>query len=172
MSVYVPGEKDLHWLRVMDEHGRTKSTCNRGHNACLITDPLKDYQLGIGAASTTYGMKPCDEVGHDMVSVTYPDGQTSQHCYRTIHCEKVAGAQFSSRAWGIASNSCWVYCNIEPCHVCAAYLIKNGFRHFIFTSLYQGWSAERGREILKAAGSTVLITNKKMKDYLIEADSK
>lgn len=172
MSIYVPGEKDLHWLRVMDEHGRSKSTCNRGHNACLITDNFKDCQLGIGAAGVTQGMASCDEAGHDIVEVTYPDGEVYQHCYRTIHCEKVAGAQFSRLAHGIAPNSCWVYCNLEPCHVCAAYLVENGFRKFIFTALYHSWSADRGREILDAAGSIRLYTNKKLKDYLVETDSK
>jgi dCMP deaminase len=110
----------------------TRGTCDRGRSGCVIA---KDKRiLATGYVGSPVGQPHCDDVGHEMHTVTHDDGSRSMHCIRTIHAEQNAVAQ--AARMGIPLEGATVYCKMVPCYVCAKILINAGVARIVAAKDY------------------------------------
>ena len=79
---YVRPSWDEYFIQLTEVVG-TRGTCDRGRVGSIIT---KDKRiLCTGYVGAPVGLPSCDEVGHEMHTVTQEDGTISKHCIRTGH---------------------------------------------------------------------------------------
>lgn len=113
-----------------------RATCDRGRSGCVIA---KDKQILVtGYVGAPKGLPHCDDVGHQMKTVTHEDGHTSQHCLRTTHAEQNAIVQAAKL--GIAINSGTLYCKMTPCSTCAKMIINAGIVRVVCEKRYHAGS--------------------------------
>lgn len=110
----------------------TRSTCDRGRTACTIVK--NKHILVTGYAGSPKGLPHCDEVGHQMKTVTHEDGHQSHHCVRTTHAEQNAIVQAAKI--GISIEGGTVYCKMTPCSVCAKMIITAGILRIVCEKRY------------------------------------
>ena len=123
-----------------------RATCDRGRSGCVIA---RDKQILVtGYVGSPKGLPHCDEVGHQMKTVTHEDGTQSQHCMRTTHAEQNAIVQAAKL--GVAINGGTLYCIMTPCSTCAKIIINAGIERVVCEKKYhQGKETE---EMLSQAG--------------------
>lgn len=110
----------------------TRATCDRGRSGCVIARNKQILVTGyVGAAA---GLPHCDEVGHQMKTVTHEDGKQTQHCVRTTHAEQNAIVQAAKL--GVAIESATLYCKMTPCAVCAKMMINAGLKRVVCEKRY------------------------------------
>jgi dCMP deaminase len=135
---------DEYYLQMADMIG-TRGTCDRGRSGCVI---IKDKRiLSTGYVGSPVGLPHCDEVGHEMHTVTNEDGTQSRHCIRTAHAEQNA-INNAARA-GVAVEGGTMYCKMIPCYKCAQSIINAGIVRVVAMKDYHG--ASRTKEIFKQA---------------------
>ncbi len=135
---------DEYFLQMADMIG-SRGTCDRGRAGCVIT---KDKRiLSTGYVGAPVGLQHCDEVGHEMHTVTNEDGTQSRHCIRTAHAEQ--NAINNAARTGIAVEGGTLYCKMIPCYKCAQSVINAGIVRVVALKDYHG--ASRTKEILKQA---------------------
>ncbi|MBI3623262.1 AAA family ATPase [Candidatus Pacearchaeota archaeon] len=111
-----------------------RATCDRGKSGCVI---VKDKRILVtGYVGSPVGVPHCDEVGHQMKTVTHEDGSQSQHCVRTTHAEQNAICQAAKI--GISIDGATLYCKMTPCDVCAKMIINSGIKRVICEKMYHG----------------------------------
>jgi dCMP deaminase len=136
---------DDYFLEIM-EAAKGRATCDRGRSAAVI---VKDRSiLTTGYVGSAAGLPHCDDAGHDIKEVINPDGTTSKHCVRTSHAEENAIVQAAKG--GIRIDGATIYCNMEPCIVCARMIINSGIKRVVCKRRYHG--AAKTREYFKEAG--------------------
>lgn len=141
---------DEYFLQMAELVG-TRGTCDRGRAGSVI---VKDKRiLTTGYVGAPIGLPHCDEVGHEMHTVTLEDGTQSRHCIRTAHAEQNA-INNAARA-GIAIEGSILYCKMIPCYKCAQSVINAGIIKVIALKDYHG--ASRSKEIFKEAGVEFII---------------
>ncbi|MBK5215764.1 MAG: cytidine/deoxycytidylate deaminase family protein [Candidatus Pacebacteria bacterium] len=124
----------------------TRGTCDRGRAGCIIT---KDKRiLSTGYVGSPAGLPHCDEVGHEMHTVTNEDGIQSRHCIRTAHAEQ--NAINNAARIGVAIEGGTIYCKMIPCYKCAQSIINAGIVRVVALKDYHG--ANGTKEIFKQAG--------------------
>ena len=133
---------DEYFLNLIEVIG-TRATCDRGKAGSIIVREKRI--LAAGYAGAPIGAKHCDEVGHEMHTVTHEDGKQSQHCIRTTHAEQNAIA--NAARFGIALDGATLYCNMTPCYVCAKMIINAGIKRVVCAKDYH--AGERSKEIFK-----------------------
>jgi len=116
-----------------------RATCDRGRSGCVIA---RDKQILVtGYVGSPRGIPHCDEIGHQMNSVTHEDGHISKHCIRTAHAEQNAIVQAAKL--GIAINGATLYCKMTPCATCAKMIINAGIERVVCEKRYHaGMDAE------------------------------
>lgn len=113
-----------------------RATCDRGRSGCVIAHNKQILVTGyVGAPK---GLPHCDEVGHQMKSITHEDGHTSQHCLRTAHAEQNAIVQAAKL--GIAIDASTLYCKMTPCSTCAKMIINAGIVRIVCEKRYHAGS--------------------------------
>ncbi len=136
---------DEYFLKIADVVA-TRTTCDRGRSACVITRDKRILSTGyIGAPP---GLPHCDDVGHEMHVVTHADGTQTKHCIRTTHAEQNAIVQ-ATRV-GASLEGATLYCHMTPCYVCAKLIITAGIVRVVVAKDYHAGS--RSKEIFKEAG--------------------
>lgn len=124
----------------------TRATCNRGRSGCVIA---KNKQILVsGYVGSPKGLPHCDEVGHQMKTVTHEDGSQTQHCLRTAHAEQNAICQAAKL--GIAIDGAILYCKMTPCSACAKMIINSGIKRVVCEKKYQ--AGKESEEMFKIAG--------------------
>lgn len=124
----------------------TRGTCDRGRTGTVI---VKDKRiLATGYVGAPVGLPSCDEVGHEMHTVTDENGTQSRHCIRTAHAEQ--NAINNAARIGVAIEGGTVYCKMIPCYKCAQSIINAGIVRVVASKDYHG--ATRAKEIFKEAG--------------------
>lgn len=109
-----------------------RATCDRGRSGCVIA---KDKQIrATGYVGSPPGLPHCDDVGHQIKTITHEDGHQSQHCVRTIHAEQNAFLQAARH--GVAIDGGTVYCKMTPCAVCARLIIAAGIKRVVCEKRY------------------------------------
>jgi len=136
-----------------------RGTCDRGRTAAIIVKQKRI--LTTGYAGSPIGLPHCDEVGHQMKTVTHEDGRITKHCLRTTHAEVNAIAQ--AARYGIAIDGSTLYCKMTPCQSCVKMIINSGIQRVVCQLRYHG-DAETA-EMLKTAGIAYEVLDKNFEKY-------
>jgi len=137
-----------------------RATCDRGRSGCVIT---KNKQILVtGYVGSPIGLPHCDEVGHQMHSVTHEDGHVSQHCIRTTHAEQNAICQAAKLGIPLAGST--LYCKMTPCYVCAKMIINTGIRRVVCEKDYH--AGVMSKEMFKKAGIQIDILDENIEQYV------
>lgn len=149
---------DEYFLEMADMIG-TRGTCDRGRAGAVI---VKDKRiLSTGYVGAPVGLPHCDEVGHEMHTVTNEDGTQSRHCIRTAHAEQ--NAINNAARIGIPIEGGTLYAKMLPCYKCAQSIINAGIVRLVAKKDYHG--ATRTREIFKEAGIEFIVIEGDMETY-------
>ena len=149
---------DEYFLGIMHMVG-ARSTCDRGRSGAVI---VKDKRiLSTGYVGSPAGTAHCDDVGHEMHTVTHPDGTQSRHCIRTAHAEQNAIAQ-AARV-GVALEGSTLYCNMTPCYICAKMIINAGIVRVVAAKDYH--AGVRSKEIFEEAGVEFCLVDESTETY-------
>ncbi|MGB0925487.1 MAG: deoxycytidylate deaminase [Minisyncoccia bacterium] len=149
---------DEYFIEIMHTVGK-RSTCDRGQVGCVIT---RDNRiLSTGYAGSPSGTAHCDDVGHEMHSVTHSDGRVTEHCIRTAHAEQ--NALVTAARHGVSTDGGTLYCKMAPCYICAKLIINAGIKRVVAWRDYH--ASSRSKEILAEAGITIDIINNETEHY-------
>jgi len=132
---------DEYFLGLLEPLSR-RATCERGRSSAIIVSEHNTI-LTTGYVGSVSGDKHCDEVGHYMVTVTQPDGTSSQHCQRTLHAEENAILQAAMD--GIRLRGATLYCKMVPCVPCARRIIRVGIEKVVAQKAYHADKESRQR---------------------------
>ncbi len=112
-----------------------RATCDRGRNACIITNKENDI-LSYGYVGSPHGQPHCDENGHVILEIQdMRTGEIRNHCIRTIHAEQNAIAIAAKR--GVALKNSYLYTLLEPCYYCAKLIVQAGIIRVISIHPYK-----------------------------------
>ena len=137
----------------------TRGTCDRGQAGTVI---VKDRRLlATGYVGSPVGLPHCDEVGHEIHTVTNEDGTVSQHCIRTAHSETNAIA--NAARFGVAIDGATMYSKMVSCYSCAKVVVNAGIKRFVAMRDYH--KSAKTKEIFKKAGVKLEIINKEVVKY-------
>lgn len=149
---------DEYFLKIVAMVG-SRGTCDRFRGGCVIT---RDKRImATGYAGSPMGLAHCDEVGHEMHTVTHNDGTTSRHCIRTVHAEQNAICE--AARMGIALEGGTLYCQMTPCYTCAKMIINAGIKRVVCAKDYH--SGNRSKEIFREAGIEFSLIEEKVTEY-------
>jgi len=137
----------------------TRGTCDRGRSGCVI---VKDKRVvSTGYVGSPVGLPHCDDIGHEMHTVTHEDGHDSRHCIRTAHAEQNAIAQ--AARFGVSLEGGTLYCKMTPCYACAKMIINAGIKRVVCEQDYH--AGQRSKEILAEAGIKYDLLNNAITAY-------
>lgn len=135
---------DEYFLKIMAMVG-SRGSCDRGRAGCVIA---RDNRIvATGYAGSPIGLAHCDEVGHEMHTVTHSDGKQSKHCIRTTHAEQNAICE--AARMGIALDGGTLYCKMTPCYTCAKMIINAGIKRVVCSFDYH--ASARSKEVFREA---------------------
>lgn len=155
---YVRPSWDEYFIQLTEVVG-TRGTCDRGRVGSIIT---KDKRiLCTGYVGAPVGLPSCDEVGHEMHTVTQEDGTISKHCIRTGHAEQ--NAINNAARIGVAVEGGTLYCKMTPCYKCAQSIINAGITRVVAVQDYH--AGTRSKEIFKKAKVKYELLNKVVMTY-------
>jgi dCMP deaminase len=149
---------DEYFLQLAEMVG-SRGTCDRGRSGAVLVKNKRI--LATGYVGAPVGLPSCDEVGHEMHTVTMEDGSTSQHCIRTAHAEQ--NAINNAARVGVAIEGGTMYCKMTPCYKCAQSIINSGIVRVVSENDYH--ASKRSKEIFKKAGIKLEILNKNIEAY-------
>jgi len=135
---------DEYFIGIMHAVG-SRGTCDRGRVGSVIVKNKRLIATGYVGAPTN--CKSCDEIGHEMNTVDYGDGDVHRHCVRTAHAETNAIVQ--AARFGISTEGATLYCMMTPCYACAKNIINAGIARVVSEKDYHG--GKRTKEIFKEA---------------------
>lgn len=157
-SSYQRPSWDEYFMKIVEIVG-SRGTCDRFRGGCVI---VRDKRIiATGYAGSPVGSPHCDDVGHEMHTVTNSDGSSSRHCIRTTHAEQNAICE--AARMGISLNGGTLYCEMTPCYTCAKMIINAGIKHVIAKQDYH--AAQRTKEIFQEAGIDYFLLNNAIKEY-------
>ena len=149
---------DEYFIKIMEVVGK-RSTCDRARSGCVI---VKNNRIvSTGYVGSPIGMPHCDDVGHEMHTVTHADGNQSRHCVRTTHTEQNAICQ--AARFGIALDGATIYVKMTPCYTCAKMIINAGISRVVCAQDYH--AGTRSKEIFAEAGVQFKLLNNMMTKY-------
>lgn len=149
---------DEYFLQVAELVG-SRGTCDRGYAGTVI---VKDKRLlATGYVGSPIGLPHCDDIGHEMHTITNEDGSTSRHCIRTAHSETNAIA--NAARFGVAIDGSTLYSKMVPCYTCAKTIINTGIKRVV--SLKDYHATKQSKIIFEKAGVKLEIINKKVEFY-------
>lgn len=149
---------DEYFLKITEMVG-SRGSCDRGRAGCVIAKNRRI--VATGYAGSPCGLPHCDEVGHEMHTVTHADGSQTQHCIRTTHAEQNAICE--AARMGIALEGSTLYCKMTPCYTCAKMIINAGIKRVVCAQDYH--ASQRSKEVFEEAGIGLDITDEKVTEY-------
>jgi len=136
---------DEYFIEIMHAVG-ARGTCDRGRVGSVIVRDKRLIATGyVGAPSKC---KSCDEIGHEMNTVDYGNGDIHRHCVRTAHAETNAIVQ--AARFGISTEGATLYCMMTPCYACAKNIVNAGIARVVSEKDYH--AGTRTKEIFTEAG--------------------
>ena len=149
---YIRPSWDEYFIEITKLIG-ARGTCDRGRAGCVIT---KDKRIiCTGYVGSPIGIAHCDEVGHEMHTITHPDNHQSRHCIRTTHAEQNAICQ--AARFGVSLENSTLYCKMTPCYACAKMIINAGIVRVVCEQDYH--AGNRSKEIFAEAGVKFKVLN-------------
>jgi dCMP deaminase len=149
---------DEYFLQMAELIG-SRGTCDRGQAGAILTKNKRI--LATGYAGSPVGLPHCDEVGHEMHTVTQEDGTVSRHCIRTAHAE--LNAITNAARVGVAVEGATLYCKFLPCYTCAKAIINAGIKRVVTLRDYH--ASKQSKNVFKQAGIKLEIINKEIQSY-------
>jgi dCMP deaminase len=149
---------DEYFLHLVDEVAQ-RATCDRGRSGCLIVREKRI--LATGYVGSPPGQPHCDEVGHLFRQVIDENGDTRQHCVRTIHAEQNAICQ--AARYGIALQDTTLYCTMEPCRTCAMLIVSVGIKRVVARKMYHAGGDTR--QLFQDAGVELVVADPSVETY-------
>lgn len=149
---------DEYFIQLVNLVG-SRGTCDRGRSGSVIVKNKRI--LATGYVGAPVGLPSCDEVGHEMHTVTQEDGTISKHCIRTGHAEQ--NAINNAARVGVAIEGATLYCKMTPCYKCAQSIINVGIVRVVAEQDYH--AGNRSREIFKEAGVSFELLKNDMTTY-------
>lgn len=149
---------DEYFLKIMEMVG-SRGTCDRFRGGCVITRNKRIIATGYNGSPV--GTAHCDEVGHEMHTVTNEDGTTSRHCIRTTHAEQNAICE--AARMGISLDGGTLYCKMTPCYTCAKMIVNSGIKRVLVPQDYH--AGERSKSLFKEAGVEFTLLSEAMTTY-------
>ena len=129
---------DEYFIGMADYVG-TRGTCDRGRSGAIL---VKDKRiLATGYVGSPIGIAHCDDVGHEMHTLTREDGTISRHCLRTAHAELNAVA--NAARFGVAIDGATLYCKMVPCYTCAKTIINAGIKRVVTMKDYHATHSQK-----------------------------
>jgi dCMP deaminase len=149
---------DEYFIGLADYVG-SRGTCDRGRSGAVL---VKDKRiLATGYVGSPIGVDHCDEVGHEMHTLTGDDGIVSRHCLRTAHAELNAIA--NAARFGVSIDGSTLYCKMVPCYTCAKTIINAGIKRVVAFRDYH--ATRQSKIIFKQAKVKLEIMNKEVESY-------
>src|SRR5664279_397685 len=149
---------DEYFLQMSELVG-SRGTCDRGYAGTVI---VKDKRLlATGYVGSPIGLPHCDDVGHEMHTVTHEDGTISRHCIRTAHSE--TNAIDNAARFGVAIDGATMYSKMVSCYSCAKIIINAGIKRFVASKDYH--ATNQTKIVFKKAGVKLEIINKEVEPY-------
>jgi dCMP deaminase len=149
---------DEYFMSIADLVG-SRGTCDRGRLGCVI---VKDKRvIATGYVGSPLGIAHCDEIGHEMHTVTHEDGSQSRHCIRTTHAEQNAICQAART--GIPLEGATIYQKMTPCYVCAKMIINSGIKRVVCQKNYHG--SGRAAELFAETGVQYKVLSNELEVY-------
>src|SRR6056297_575244 len=102
---YIRPTWDEYFMNIVDVV-RTRGTCDRGRAGCVIVK--NNRIISTGYVGSPIGLPHCDDVGHEMHTVTHPDGHQTRHCIRTTHAEQNAICQAARNGTPLENSTIYV----------------------------------------------------------------
>jgi dCMP deaminase len=136
-----------------------RATCDRGRSGCVIVKEKRILTTGYVGAPT--GLLHCDNAGHMLRNVIYPDGSISKHCVRTVHAEQNAICQ--AARFGISLEGATIYCKMEPCFTCAKMITNAGIKRVVCQRRYHAGADTR--KLFKKANIKLDVFSNKVESY-------
>ncbi len=155
---YLRPSWDEYFMSIAELAG-SRGSCDRGRSGCIIARDKRI--LCTGYVGSPVGLSHCDDVGHEMHTVTNEDGSVSRHCIRTTHAEQNAIA--NAARLGIALGGATLYCHMTPCYICAKMLINAGIKRVVCKMDYH--AGQRSKEIFDEAGIAYELLNNETQKY-------
>jgi len=149
---------DEYFMKITEAVAK-RSTCDRGRMGCVIA---RNKQILVtGYAGAPSGLPHCDEVGHQMKTITNEDGTVSKHCMRTTHAEQNAICQAAKI--GVSINGSTLYCKMTPCSTCAKMIINAGIKRVVCKKKYH--AGKETEEMFKTVGIKLEFMNNEIEHY-------
>ena len=158
-SNYVRPTWDEYFLGLLEFLGK-RGTCDRGRSGAVVVSEANTI-LATGYVGSPPGQPHCDDVGHMMKTVTDEDGNSSQHCVRTLHAEENAILQCAKD--GIKLDGATIYCKMVPCYNCAMRIVRVGVKRVVAQKRYH--ADKSSLELFKSAGVKISVIDNKMEKY-------
>ncbi|HNY07333.1 MAG TPA: cytidine/deoxycytidylate deaminase family protein [Bacteroidales bacterium] len=155
---YVRPTWDEYFMEVANTIAK-RATCDRGRSGCVIARNRQILVTGYVGSPT--GLPHCDEVGHLMRQVTDEEGNSSNHCVRTVHAEQNAICQAAKL--GIALEGATLYCRMTPCRTCAMLIINCGIVRVVCQYKYH--AGKESEEMFRRAGIKLDYVNDNVLEY-------
>jgi dCMP deaminase len=157
-EAYIRPSWDEYFIKITEMVG-SRGSCDRGRVGCVIT---RDKRIiSTGYVGSPIGLPHCDEVGHELHTVTHADGTTSKHCIRTAHAEQNAICE--AARIGISLNGGTLYTKMTPCYICAKMIINTGIKRVVCAQDYH--AGTRSKEIFQEAGVEFVLLSDNMTTY-------
>jgi dCMP deaminase len=155
---YIRPSWDEYFMKIVDMVG-TRGSCDRGRIGCVIT---KDRRIiTTGYVGSPVGLPHCDEIGHEMHTVTNEDGSQSRHCIRTTHAEQNAICQ--AARFGTSLDGGTLYLRMTPCYTCAKMIMNAGIKRVVCAQDYH--AGERSKAAFKEGGVEYVLLNEEVVKY-------
>ncbi len=155
---YIRPSWDEYFMEVARAVAR-RATCDRGRAGTVIA---RDKQILVtGYVGAPRGFPHCDEVGHQMKTVTHEDGTQSQHCMRTAHSEQNAIVQAAKL--GVAIEGSTLYTKMTPCAACAKMIVNAGVKRVVCERRYH--AGRESEDMFARAGIEVDFFDDSVEQY-------
>jgi dCMP deaminase len=137
----------------------TRGSCDRGRAGAVV---VRNNQILVtGYAGSPKGLPHCDEVGHQMKTLTHEDGHQTQHCTRTAHAEQNVIVQAAKT--GVSIEGGTLYCKMTPCAVCAKMIINAGIVRVVCEKKYH--AGKETEENFEQVGIKLEFLNEETEQY-------
>ncbi len=136
-----------------------RATCDRGRSGCVVA--RDKHLLVTGYVGSPRGIAHCDDVGHQMKTVTHEDGAQTHHCLRTTHAEQNAIVQAAKL--GVAIGGGTLYCKMTPCSACAKMIINAGIVRVVCEKKYH--AGTESEDLFRQAGIELHYFNESVEQY-------
>jgi dCMP deaminase len=133
-----------------------RATCERNRVGALLVK--QNRVLGTAYMDAPPGQLGCDEVGHQLLAIYYPDGEWRQHCVRALSAELHLIAQAARE--GVRVEGSTLYVVQVPSLVSAGALVVAGVKRVVARK--KSAVSDLGWETLERGGVEILIQESKI----------